>query len=179
MTKVLMFGWEFPPFISGGLGTACYGLTTSMKKLGTEVHFVLPTFGTHEMTVSEIPLINASEVEIPNRVIVNEEIIKYKHAPYIPKKIEINYNVEDVDGALSEFQEISQNFNIVENILSAFDNSSAGIFTASGTCCFSNFSAERMSIIFTAMFCCCLSSICCLVIGCFIKLRNFFCKKII
>lgn len=25
--NVLMFGWEFPPFISGGLGTACAGLT--------------------------------------------------------------------------------------------------------------------------------------------------------
>ena len=25
--RVLMFGWEFPPHIAGGLGTACYGLT--------------------------------------------------------------------------------------------------------------------------------------------------------
>ena len=25
--KVLMLGWEFPLFIAGGLGTACYGLT--------------------------------------------------------------------------------------------------------------------------------------------------------
>jgi hypothetical protein len=24
---VLMLGWEFPPFIAGGLGTACHGLT--------------------------------------------------------------------------------------------------------------------------------------------------------
>lgn len=37
-----MLGWEFPPFISGGLGTACYGLTKSMSKLGLEVVFVLP-----------------------------------------------------------------------------------------------------------------------------------------
>ncbi len=40
--KVLMLGWEFPPFISGGLGTACYGLTRAMSKIGTEVTFVLP-----------------------------------------------------------------------------------------------------------------------------------------
>lgn len=40
--KVLMLGWEFPPFISGGLGTACYGLTRSMSQLGTEIIFVLP-----------------------------------------------------------------------------------------------------------------------------------------
>ncbi|MHC4510381.1 MAG: glycosyltransferase family 4 protein [Planctomycetota bacterium] len=37
-----MLGWEFPPFISGGLGTACYGLTRAMDQLGIEVTFVLP-----------------------------------------------------------------------------------------------------------------------------------------
>ena len=40
--KVFMLGWEFPPFISGGLGTACYGLTKAMSKLGLEITFVLP-----------------------------------------------------------------------------------------------------------------------------------------
>jgi glycogen(starch) synthase len=50
--KVFMLGWEFPPFISGGLGTACYGLTKAMSKIGLEVVFVLPTpiesaFSTH------------------------------------------------------------------------------------------------------------------------------------
>ncbi len=40
--KVFMLGWEFPPYISGGLGTACYGLTKAMSKLGTEILFVLP-----------------------------------------------------------------------------------------------------------------------------------------
>ncbi|MCK4627522.1 MAG: glycosyltransferase family 4 protein, partial [Sedimentisphaerales bacterium] len=40
--KILMLGWEFPPFISGGLGTACYGLTRAMSKTGVEITFVLP-----------------------------------------------------------------------------------------------------------------------------------------
>lgn len=40
--KIFMLGWEFPPFISGGLGTACFGLTKAMSKLGLEVTFVLP-----------------------------------------------------------------------------------------------------------------------------------------
>jgi glycosyltransferase involved in cell wall biosynthesis len=30
--KALMFGWEFPPHILGGLGTASYGLTRGMSK---------------------------------------------------------------------------------------------------------------------------------------------------
>lgn len=37
-----MFGWEFPPYISGGLGTACYGMTRHLAESGEEVIFVLP-----------------------------------------------------------------------------------------------------------------------------------------
>lgn len=40
--RVLMFGWEFPPFKSGGLGTACQGMATALAKKGTEILFVLP-----------------------------------------------------------------------------------------------------------------------------------------
>ncbi len=40
--RTLMLGWEFPPFISGGLGTACFGLTKAMDRLGMPVVFVLP-----------------------------------------------------------------------------------------------------------------------------------------
>ena len=43
--KTLMLGWEFPPYISGGLGTACYGLTKAMGRLGMEVTFLLPRMG--------------------------------------------------------------------------------------------------------------------------------------
>jgi glycosyltransferase involved in cell wall biosynthesis len=58
--KVLMLGWEFPPFISGGLGTACYGLTKAMSELGVEVIFVLPKpvqseFATHVKMVAPKP----------------------------------------------------------------------------------------------------------------------------
>src|SRR3989344_5589874 len=41
-TKVLMFGWEFPPFNTGGLGTACYGLTKSLSEKGVSIKLVLP-----------------------------------------------------------------------------------------------------------------------------------------
>ncbi|HMO27578.1 MAG TPA: glycosyltransferase, partial [Tepidisphaeraceae bacterium] len=55
-----MLGWEFPPFISGGLGTACYGLTKAMSALGTDVVFVLPRpvstpFSTHVRLVAPKP----------------------------------------------------------------------------------------------------------------------------
>ena len=55
--RVFMLGWEFPPFISGGLGTACYGLTKAMSSIGTDIMFVLPRpvstpFSTHVRLVS-------------------------------------------------------------------------------------------------------------------------------
>jgi glycogen(starch) synthase len=40
--RILMLGWEFPPAIVGGLGTACYGLTRGLAAEGAEVAFVLP-----------------------------------------------------------------------------------------------------------------------------------------
>jgi glycosyltransferase involved in cell wall biosynthesis len=40
--KVLMFGWEFPPFNAGGLGTACHGLVKSLSEKNVEVLLVLP-----------------------------------------------------------------------------------------------------------------------------------------
>ncbi|MFZ2970318.1 MAG: glycosyltransferase family 4 protein [Minisyncoccia bacterium] len=40
--KVLMFGWEFPPYNSGGLGTACYGITKALSGKGVEINFVIP-----------------------------------------------------------------------------------------------------------------------------------------
>src|SRR5215204_2926682 len=65
--RVFMLGWEFPPFISGGLGTACYGLTKAMSSLGTDVMFVLPRpvstpFSTHVRLVSPRP---GSPLEMP------------------------------------------------------------------------------------------------------------------
>lgn len=40
--RVLMLGWEFPPHISGGLGTACQGLIEGLSQQGVEVLLVLP-----------------------------------------------------------------------------------------------------------------------------------------
>jgi glycosyltransferase involved in cell wall biosynthesis len=40
--KVLMLGWEYPPHISGGLGTACEGLTTALAGRGVEIDFLVP-----------------------------------------------------------------------------------------------------------------------------------------
>ena len=40
--RVFMLGWEFPPYITGGLGTACHGLTRALSQQDVDVTFVLP-----------------------------------------------------------------------------------------------------------------------------------------
>ncbi len=60
--RVLMFGWEFPPHIAGGLGTACYGLTRGLAKQDVQVTFVMPhAYGDEDQRF--VKVINASDVE--------------------------------------------------------------------------------------------------------------------
>ena len=62
--RVLMFGWEFPPHISGGLGTASYGLTKGMAKLDDlEVIFVVPkAWGDEDQSM--VRLVGANQVHV-------------------------------------------------------------------------------------------------------------------
>ncbi len=58
---VLMFGWEFPPVVSGGLGTACYGITKALTGLGNPVLFVMPRIElSHPFPL--LTLISASDI---------------------------------------------------------------------------------------------------------------------
>jgi glycogen(starch) synthase len=61
--KVLMFGWEFPPHISGGLGTACFGLTKALAEADTEIIFVIPRTES-ETETDHLELVNASKIPI-------------------------------------------------------------------------------------------------------------------
>jgi hypothetical protein len=40
--RVLMFGWDFPPFQAGGLATATLGLVKGLLGRGVEVTLVVP-----------------------------------------------------------------------------------------------------------------------------------------
>jgi glycosyltransferase involved in cell wall biosynthesis len=67
--KVLMFGWEFPPHISGGLGTACYGLTKGLAEFNdVSVIFVVPkAYGDEDQ--SNMKLLGANEVPVTRKEI--------------------------------------------------------------------------------------------------------------
>ncbi|MBP3290811.1 MAG: glycosyltransferase [Alistipes sp.] len=57
-----MFGWEFPPHIAGGLGTACYGMTRGLARNDVEVIFVMPKASGDE-DERFVKVVNASDVE--------------------------------------------------------------------------------------------------------------------
>jgi len=59
--KVLMFGWEFPPVYSGGLGTACEGLVKGLSHKNVEVTFVMPQ-GPEEVKSDYAKIIVASQL---------------------------------------------------------------------------------------------------------------------
>ncbi len=75
--KALMFGWEFPPHILGGLGTASYGLTKGMWECGDmDITFVIPKpFGDEDKTFAHI--IGASQVPIAWRD-VNRDYVEQR-----------------------------------------------------------------------------------------------------
>jgi len=58
--KVLMFGWEFAPVYSGGLGVACAGLTKGLVKNNVDVTFVIPKKKAGVQT--HVNLISADEI---------------------------------------------------------------------------------------------------------------------
>ena len=62
-----MFGWEFPPYNSGGLGTACLGLTQGLASLGMDIRFVVPKlFG--EIPYSHLEFISAADSSDPEEI---------------------------------------------------------------------------------------------------------------
>ena len=85
--RVLMFGWEFPPHIAGGLGTACYGLTRGLARNGVEVIFVVPkAYGDEDQRF--IRVVNASDVDAVYTAGESDSEI-WKHVKFM----EINSNM--------------------------------------------------------------------------------------
>ncbi len=100
--KVLMFGWEFPPHISGGLGTACYGLTKGLSLNGVDVIFVMPkASGDEDQTYTKI--VNASDVEVDVR-----------HAEYYTRQASTSYI--HVNSQLIPYVGLDDYYNVVNQI---------------------------------------------------------------
>jgi glycogen synthase len=62
--EILMYGWEFPPHISGGLGIACHGIVTSLTKKGVKINLVLPRIDTDTYNMPNLNLLGCDQVKI-------------------------------------------------------------------------------------------------------------------
>jgi len=71
-----MFGWEFPPHITGGLGTACYGLTKGLSRYkDVDVTFVVPkAYGDEDQSSARI--IGADGVHIKERTFTFSDFLR-------------------------------------------------------------------------------------------------------
>jgi len=101
--KVLMFGWEFPPHISGGLGTACYGITKGLYQIGgVEVLFVVPKlFGDEE--INGYKLISAEEITINFKIFDFGAFLKFM--PVI-----------QIKSSLMPYSTIEEYYSIINNL---------------------------------------------------------------
>jgi len=116
--KVLMFGWEFPPHITGGLGTACFGMTKGLMKHDVEVLFVVPkAYGDEDQEA--VRLINASDISIDFREKKYEEYwqrITYMEIgsnliPYVgPEEFKRIMEAAELEATTSEDAVLSKNF---------------------------------------------------------------------
>lgn len=80
--KIFMLGWEFPPYISGGLGTACYGLTRAMSELGLKITFVVPK-PIEAPQASHVKMLSPSQVRASaGRRQTTETIEEMKHVSF-------------------------------------------------------------------------------------------------
>ena len=84
--RVLMFGWEFPPHIAGGLGTACEGIVKGLAHNGVETLFVMPNASGDE-DQSATTIINASDVAVRNVSDTVEEFINKVKFLYVDSNI--------------------------------------------------------------------------------------------
>lgn len=108
--KVLMFGWEFPPHISGGLGTACYGLTRGMSKIpGIDVLFVVPkAYGDEDQ--SAIKLFAAEDIPIIKKKIHLKGFLKEFTQLEISSRLIPYLSPEEYEKRITDTQESSNIF---------------------------------------------------------------------
>ncbi len=115
--RVLMFGWEFPPAISGGLGTACFGITRGLTELGQEVIFVLPRIK-DKINHARMKFLAAEEYPFS----------EWREATSFGAVWE-NLKVRIVDSALSPYMNEKQ----YQSLLIKVDHKGASNFAMSGT----------------------------------------------
>ncbi|MBR1869653.1 MAG: glycogen/starch synthase, partial [Bacteroidales bacterium] len=85
-----MFGWEFPPHIAGGLGTACEGIVKGLAHNGVQTLFVMPHASGDEdqsattiINASDEPVTHVSKMASDLSEMVKFEYVDSNIVPYV------------------------------------------------------------------------------------------------
>jgi glycosyltransferase involved in cell wall biosynthesis len=109
-----MFGWEFPPHISGGLGTASYGLTKGMAKLDDlEVIFVVPkAWGDEDQSM--VRLVGANQIQVAYKKVLYKGFRRPIERIEVSSKI-VPYTDPDNFWQLVNSETSEHNFYVITN----------------------------------------------------------------
>lgn len=112
--KTLMFGWEFPPHISGGLGTACYGLTKALSaNPEIDLTFVVPkTWG--DEPADRTKLIGANQIDLIKSKIRIERL-ETQHTCFSVQSQMVPYIDPEMYKRLPEFERQVCSHGIIDN----------------------------------------------------------------
>lgn len=87
--KILMLGWEYPPIISGGLGTATEGMVKGLLEVGHEVTLVLPHFPV------KVTLPNGLTIVSPENPFIKQKKFGNKKGVVESEKLKSEINIKN------------------------------------------------------------------------------------
>src|SRR5436853_6912962 len=81
--RVLMFGWEYPPYSAGGLATATLSLASGLARLGADITLVVP-IPTDETAHDGVHVVSAADVAPGLRKVrLDSPLVPYSTIPTV------------------------------------------------------------------------------------------------
>lgn len=113
--RIAMIGWEFPPFMSGGLATHCFFLTRELSKLGVEIDFYMPSmpYLIKNNWMNIIPVDYSSFEKFGTKVYGGYYLRKVNQRR-VQTQIQIQENL-DFFGRINKFNELASELLVLNN----------------------------------------------------------------
>lgn len=113
--KVLMLGWELPPYNSGGLGVVCYQLCKAMsKRQGIDIEFVLPYTADHAVDFMKVTHAHPQGIETVLRSGIAYDSYKYIYSDGREEWVDIYGQAQMFEHAVGRLvNESQQQFDVI------------------------------------------------------------------
>lgn len=98
--KILMLGWELPPYNSGGLGVACLNMAKSLAGCGASIDFVVPYSAKHE-DAKFMNILSATKIS---------PFLRYGNGAYVSSEIEKLFIENQDTGDYQSIRDIQKDY---------------------------------------------------------------------